>query len=67
MNLGRELNMVCVVGQAPRPYDLMWPIARRREGAMLVGRVGEGKSEGLGRERVSGPGQSLCVKLEFLY
>ncbi|KAG8682664.1 hypothetical protein FRC08_014818, partial [Ceratobasidium sp. 394] len=40
------------VGQVPRPYDLMWPLARRREGAMLVGRVEEGKSGGL-KERDS--------------
>lgn len=37
-----------VVGRAPRPYDLMWPLAKRREGAMLVGRVEEGKTIGLG-------------------
>ncbi|KAG9125759.1 hypothetical protein FRC07_006318 [Ceratobasidium sp. 392] len=39
----RMYNHVAV-GQVPRPYDLMWPLARRREGAMLVGRVEEGKS-----------------------
>ncbi|CAE6472273.1 unnamed protein product, partial [Rhizoctonia solani] len=31
------------VGQIPRPYDLMWPIARRREGSMLVGSVEDSK------------------------
>lgn len=43
----RMYNHVAV-GRAPRPYDLMWPLAKRREGAMLVGRVEEGKTIGLG-------------------
>ncbi|KAG8745444.1 hypothetical protein FRC10_007987 [Ceratobasidium sp. 414] len=46
----RMYNHVAV-GQVPRPYDLMWPLARRREGAMLVGGVEEGKSRGLKEER----------------
>ncbi|EUC65684.1 Rgp1-domain protein [Rhizoctonia solani AG-3 Rhs1AP] len=31
------------IGQIPRPYDLMWPLARRREGPMLVGSVEDSK------------------------
>lgn len=46
-----------VVGRAPRPYDLMWPLARRREGAMLVGSVDEGKDTGLG---LGEPEKGLC-------
>ncbi|CAE6432200.1 unnamed protein product [Rhizoctonia solani] len=38
----RMYNYVSV-GQIPRPYDLMWPIARRREGSMLVGSVEDSK------------------------
>ncbi|KAF8603191.1 Rgp1-domain-containing protein [Ceratobasidium sp. AG-I] len=43
----RMYNHVAV-GRMPRPYDLMWPLARRREGAMLVGSVEEGNGIGLG-------------------
>ncbi|QRV76963.1 Rgp1 domain protein [Ceratobasidium sp. AG-Ba] len=50
----RMYNHVAV-GQSPRPYDLMWPLARRREGSMLVGRVEEGK--GGTDERESGLAQ----------
>ncbi|KAJ1310699.1 hypothetical protein OPQ81_009224 [Rhizoctonia solani] len=46
------------VGQIPRPYDLMWPLARRREGPMLVGNVEDVKvpqaSPGKGTARPTG-------------
>ncbi|CCO33369.1 hypothetical protein BN14_07444 [Rhizoctonia solani AG-1 IB] len=32
-----------ILGQIPRSYDLMWPLARRREGAMLAGSVEDSK------------------------
>ncbi|KAG8758312.1 hypothetical protein FRC11_003892, partial [Ceratobasidium sp. 423] len=40
------------IGQIPRPYDLMWPIARRREGPMLAGSVEDSKVS------PTGPGKS---------
>lgn len=32
------------VGHAPRPYDLLWPVARRQE-KMTIGRVDEVKKD----------------------
>ncbi|QRW19768.1 Rgp1 domain protein [Rhizoctonia solani] len=63
----RMYNHVAV-GQIPRSYDLMWPLARRRDGAMLVGSVEDNKASLAGFEKGAphpAPNRSLADKIRL--
>ncbi|KAF8760720.1 Rgp1 protein [Rhizoctonia solani] len=63
----RMYNHVAV-GQIPRSYDLMWPLARRRDGAMLVGSVEDNKASPAGFEKGPphpAPNRSLADKIRL--